>query len=64
MPSRVLFSELGPLGVTWEGTSNLKAIRLERYKLIVKYADTSKRVGAHERSVSRTTASGRLPSGP
>lgn len=42
LAARDRFTELGPLGVTWEGTSHQKAIRNERYKLIVKYDDGSK----------------------
>jgi arylsulfatase A-like enzyme len=36
-PARHLFTEMGPLGVTWEGHSHLKAVRNERYNLIVNY---------------------------
>jgi arylsulfatase A-like enzyme len=43
-PSRHLFAEMGPLGVDWEGDSHLKAVRNERYKLIVSYDQESKRL--------------------
>jgi arylsulfatase A-like enzyme len=43
-PSRSLFAELGPLGVSWEGQSHQKAIRNERYKLIVTYGEMSKQL--------------------
>jgi arylsulfatase A-like enzyme len=41
---RHLFSELGPLGVAWEGSAHLKAVRNERHDLIVSYDPASKRL--------------------
>ena len=44
LASRNLFTEMGPLGVQWEGSSHQKAIRNERYKLIVNYDQPSKQL--------------------
>lgn len=41
---RELFTEMGPIGMKWEGSAHLKAIRSDRYELIVNYDDASKRL--------------------